>query len=206
MKYSKMIGLAAIAVVAAMAFIGASSASATVLCKTNTLPCSSRYPSGTALKAELTGTNEAVLTSGFAVVKCKTSVMEGKTDTEGGETLLVHGFIEKVSWTNCSCNLGGTVTAKAESLPWLAELHWNEKTMNGTLLVFKPRGSFVCAGTECSYTTETASATVLGGEPAVIDAEVKLKLAGGGFLCSGEATWKGTYTVSAPNPLWVAQS
>jgi len=41
MKYVKMLRLAVVAT-ALMAFVGAGSASATVLCKTNTNPCSSK--------------------------------------------------------------------------------------------------------------------------------------------------------------------
>jgi hypothetical protein len=207
MKYLKMFSLAAVAAVAAMAFIGAGTASATRICSTNTLPCGSILGSGTPIKAELTGGNEAVLTSGFAVVKCKTSVISGETTSAGGGAgVAVLGTITSASWSNCACNLGGTVTTAAENLPWSAELNWTSE-MNGTMKVANPQGSFVCAGTKCIYGATSVSTTVTGGAPAIVTASVTLeRKAGSGALCSATATWKGTYTVTSPNPLWVSEA
>jgi hypothetical protein len=207
MKYLKMIGLTAVAAVVAMAFVGASSASATALCATNALPCPSPLPSGTAIKAELKEPNEAVLTSGFAVVKCKTSVIEGKTTSAGGAGVAVLGTISSVTWSNCTCNLGGTVVATAEGLPWSTEVNWTTGTMNGVMSTSNPKGSFTCGGEKCIYSTTTANTTVLGGSPAVVDAEVPLTRAtGSGLLCSASATWAAKYTVTSPAALWISES
>lgn len=210
MRYLKVFSLAAVAAVAAMAFLGAGTASATRICSTNSLPCNSILGAGTPIKAELTGGNEAILTSGFAVIKCKASVIEGETTSAGGEAgVAVTGKITEANWSSCTCNLGGTVTTGAENLPWNAELSWT-KEMNGTLKVAAPQGFFTCAGSKCIYGATSVSTTVIGGEgatPAKVEASVTLeKKAGSGALCSATATWKATYTVITPNPLWVSES
>ena len=206
MKYLKTFTLAAVAAVAAMAFIGTGTASATRICSTNTLPCNSILGSGTALKAELTGGSEAILTSGFAVIKCKASVIEGETTSAGGGAgVAVTGEITAASWSTCTCNIGSATTG-VEKLPWNAELTWT-KEMNGTLKVAAPQGFFTCAGSKCIYGATSVSTTVTGGSPATVTASVTLeKKLGSGVLCSATATWKATYTVISPNPLWVSES
>jgi hypothetical protein len=202
----KMVGLAVIAALAAMAVLGAGTASATRLCKTNTLPCGSIVASGTTGTGELTGTNEAVLTSGFAVVKCKTSSISGKTTSEGGGAgVNVTDEITSASASNCTCNLGGEVKALAEGLPWKMEVSWT-KEMNGTGTTSNPKGSFTCAGEKCIYSTASLSSTMTGGKPMTIATESSLKkVAGSGLLCSETATIKATYTKTS-NELFISES
>jgi hypothetical protein len=197
MRLIKMIGFAVIAAVAAMAFLSAGTASATRVCETNSLPCASVLPI-MAVKAELKAPNEAILKSGFAEIKCKESVIKGKTTNEGGASSLVPvlGEIASATWNSCTCNLGGVVTTGAEARPWSTELHWTVE-MNGTMKVTKPKGFFTCAGEKCIYEAESVSVTVTGGQPMTLDANevVFKKAAGSGLFCSGEATWSGLYTL-----------
>jgi hypothetical protein len=200
-------GLSIVAIVLAFATLGAASASATALCTESENPCLEGHTiqSGTAVEAKLTGGNEAVLTSGFAVIKCKESTISGKTTSAGGgPEVPVTGKIESASWGSCTCNLGGTVTTAAENLPWSIEVTGKE-TKDGTMTVKSPKGSFTCAGEKCIYSTTSASFELKGGTPANALVSITLsRNAGSGFLCSSTATWKATYTIQKPNPLWVS--
>ncbi len=99
MKYVKMFGLAAVAAIAAMAFVGAGSASATTLCKVNTNPCpeASRYPTHTTFEALST---EAKLT-GSLTVTC-TSHVKVLAEKNHGSGLPLLGIISELKWTSCS--------------------------------------------------------------------------------------------------------
>lgn len=57
MKYLKMLGLAAVAAAALMAFVGAGTASAKegVLCSTTSNPCNSKWAAGTVIDFSLKG-------------------------------------------------------------------------------------------------------------------------------------------------------
>jgi len=97
MKYVKMLGLAAVAAAALMAFVGASTASATVLCKTagtgsptgTTCPANQAYPAGTAITAVNKGTVK--LDTTFKTIECSGSEVKGSTSNEGSATETVTG-------------------------------------------------------------------------------------------------------------------
>jgi hypothetical protein len=82
-----MFGLAAIAALLAMAFVGASSAMATteleevVVCKEDVSPCpaNKRFASGTKIDAELVAGTHATLLSGIGNILCNESEVEGET-------------------------------------------------------------------------------------------------------------------------------
>jgi hypothetical protein len=207
----KMFGLAAIAAVAAMAFIGASSASATMLCKVKTDPCPTTptnqlIPVNTVLKAKLKAGTSATLKAGFAEVVCTASTVEGKvTNAGGGAGVAVLGSITSATWTSCTCT-GQAATATAEALPWSAELNWVAGN-NGSMKVTGVKVKVVCLGETCFYGGEVKGLEVVGGNPAHVLAaagNVKItRLAGSGIFCANPAEWIADYEVTEPNPLYV---
>ena len=99
MRYVKMLGLAAVAAIAAMAFVGAGSASATTLCKVNTSPC----PAGSSWGEKSTvvaSSTEAKLT-GSLTVTCKSSTTVTSEKNDGVSAPLL-GKITALTWTSCS--------------------------------------------------------------------------------------------------------
>jgi hypothetical protein len=75
---------------------------------------------------------------------------------------------------------------------------------NGTLTVQHPGAKFTCGGTTCEYEASKASISVSGGSPAKAKASsISFTKIGGGFLCSGTASWSGEYEVTSPNPLFI---
>jgi hypothetical protein len=208
MKYVKMLGLAAVAAMALMAFIGASSASATVLCKeANTTGCSAAgkdYAAGTVISASLDTGNSAVLktTGGFIENTCTTSTVEGPTVNTGGATETVSGTVEAAKLTFSNCSNTTDVTAGGE-----LEIHWISGTDNGTLTAKNFQVTQILAGITCTYGagTSTDLGTVTGGSPATLDVNAVVNKTAGGFACPSTAIWEAKYTVTSPTPLYVSE-
>jgi hypothetical protein len=213
MKFIKMLGLVAAAAMAAMALVGASSASATVLCKVapteNKCPAGSTYGAGTVIK----GTTEvATLTSPAGNVTCH-SETEAKTANAGGAAETVKGEITALSFNNCVLDpLKTECTVETNNLPYNAEVHWTSGTNNGTLTVEKhagggnPGATVTCAGViECTFSNTLFNLPVTGGNPATVTAnEVTLLREGG--LCPSTAKWDATYKAIGVNvAIWVAK-
>jgi hypothetical protein len=218
MKCLKVLGFAAVAAVALTAFIGASSASATVLCKTtpaepntNSCPSGWDYPSETTFTLTVDQTIHWI--AGPIDDTCTSSTVKGKTSTTGGATSTVNGNIETLTFTGCTCPV---TVLKPGSL----EIHWISGTHNGTLTGKGSEWTVNCSGISCSYGTSatgtdlgkvTSSATSISsatldiGDPATGKGATLPKL-GGSFLCPSTEEWTGSYWITEPVPLYVAET
>jgi hypothetical protein len=204
-----MFGLAGIAAIAAMAFLGAGTASATTLCNTaaGAGKCASPYPTGTKISAS---SSEAILKTNLGTVICKKATTTGKTTNAGGAGA-VTGTVEGLTFTECK--LGSTnCTVTSVHLNYTASVAWTSGN-NGTFTVGKgtggaPGAHVVCGALiDCTFTGEGIQLDVDGGAPALVLAkEEVLAKESGGFFCPSTSTWTATYTVSAPNPLFIAAS
>jgi hypothetical protein len=203
----KMLGLVVAAALAAMAFVGAGSASATTLCKANENPCNNPYPSGTKVKAQLETGTEAVLTTSLATVKCTVSKSEGVTKAQSGEPL--PGEVTNLTFESCKTGLVGC-TVSTVNLPYTAAVSATGGG-NGTFTASSsgkgnPGAKVVCVGVlNCTFTTAEATLTALGGEPARLKAE-GVELEQTGELCPTTSTWTATYKVTEPTKGWVVAS
>ena len=130
MKYVKVLGLAAVAAMALMAFLGASTASATVLCKTQlTSGCAAAgwaYPSGTLISASLEASATLETTGGTPIVTCETGLVEGSTTNAGSSADTVDGNLSKLEFGGCTRTVD--VLNKGS-----LEVHWISGTDNGTV-------------------------------------------------------------------------
>ena len=97
MRLIKMLGLAMVAAIAAMAFIGAGSASA-VLCKANESPCktANQYP----VPSTILVSSPAVLLKGSVNVLCASHATLVHETVDTGGILL--GTFTLLDWTNCT--------------------------------------------------------------------------------------------------------
>jgi hypothetical protein len=214
MKLSRTFGLALIAVVAAMAFIGAGTASAVTACKVNTNPCpaGSEWTAGTAVKAELVaGTVAELVAEGTPSVNCSVSKSEGKSTATSGSPL--PGEITNLTFEKCA-TVGGLVpcTVTTVNLPYSAEITANEKVQGNGFLTVKSSGkgnpgAAVVCGTvlNCTFTTAAAKLSITGGTSPKLDAEA-IVLERSGSLCPTKATWTAHYLVTTPNPAWIEKS
>jgi hypothetical protein len=213
MKYVKMLGLAAVAAAALMAFVGAGTASATVLCNTETSPCTgTKYGVGQKIESHLKGGTEAVLVAGFATVKCTTSVVNGAVTAAGSSSATVVGNITTLDFTNCNCTVAAL--ENADKTFGQLEIHYTSSG-DGTLTGKNSRVTINCSGVSCIFgtaATGTTIGTVTGAKIATLKAEAKLPYVAGdasNFICtagSGTGSWTANYEVTNPENLYVAAS
>jgi hypothetical protein len=204
MKYIKILGLAAVAAMALMAF-GAGTASATKLCTTagDTTNCGSHYPINTTVEGTLTGSAVLETTGGTVLDTCTGSTVSGKTTSTAATGSTVTGNVETLTWTGCTFT---THTIAKGSL----EIKHISGTDNGTLT---GRNQEVTIKTglfgPCIYGTAAGTdlGTVTGGNPAsiTINALVPLTKDDGG-ICPSEARWTASYAITTPKPLYVSHN
>lgn len=194
-----------------MFFVGAGSASATVLCKTEgtgspsgtTCPEGWAYPAGTEIHAVLDpGTGNSKLVTAFKTMECEGSTIAGETTAEEGEPLTIN--VTVFVFEKCNCEV---VTLAGGSL----SVVWNSGTENGTLRSTGAEITTECKGTlfgnvHCIYRTSATDIGVLtGGNPATMDIEKSnIPRLTTDSLCSEKAEWSAKYEVTSPKPLFVA--
>ncbi len=220
MKYIKILGLAAVAAMALMAFVGAGSASATVLCKetpTGTNPAVCPAGKTYAVNDVIEGAVQqpALLTNDLENVECATSTTRSKVTNAGGTNSTVLGTIESLTFGGCKTEVTkATCTVTVENLPYLAEVHWTSGTHDGTLTAKndgsgEPGAKVTCVGVLiCKFSAEP-TLDIHGGSPASVEASEEPLGIHGGFLeavCPTEAFWDATYVATGTNTaVWVAK-
>lgn len=211
MSYLKMC-IAAIALAAV--FVAAAPASATVLCKTETLPaCGSRYGAGTEISAHLvtetvSKTEEVPPTETKYIVICEESTFNFQTTNEGGATQTVTANTEAFTFGKCGTYKPPVVLNKPS-----LELHWLSGTPESPNARITAKGieiTVVYLLEDCVYGVPGGGATGIaelrGGKAAVIALDMELAKLSGGLICPKNMRWRGNYEVTAPNPLYVAAS
>jgi hypothetical protein len=195
MKHLKMLGLAAIAAMALMAF-GAGTASATTLFTDSAKTI--HYAKGTSVSGSLTTGTSAILTDGNKneLITCTESTVSGKTTETSGKPL--GGPIDQLTFNKCS----GTVVVVSKGSLSIEYTSGSNGSVSGS-------GSEVTVGifgTSCTYGTGTGTklGSITGGvEPKLNIAAVNLSKTAGGFLCPSSAGWDAEYTVTTPHALYV---
>jgi hypothetical protein len=204
MKYVKILGLAAFAAMALMAF-GAGTASASKLCKTtvSTCPAAWTYPSGTAVKSSLKSASAVLEVNGLVEDTCTASTVNGSTNTEGSSTTTVGGPISSLTFTGCT-NTTKVITG--------GSLEVHSAAGGGGTVTSKGAEVTVVAFGFISCIAKTGAGTTIGplAEPAnstsdtVLTANATIPLSGAG--CPANALWTAEYTVTSPVPLYVSAS
>jgi hypothetical protein len=195
MKYLKILGLAAIAAAALMAFAG--SASATEL----TSPTGTKLGVGTVIHAESEG--HATLDSIIGNIECHSTV-EGTISNAGSATTTVSGNINTLNFTGCTNGAVVTVITKGS-----LEVH-HTTGFNGTLTSTNTEVTVEQSGFHCIFKTNATDIGTLTGSPndeshATLDISATIPRTGGrsGAFCGSSAPWTGSYTVTKPKPLFV---
>lgn len=184
MKYIKMLGLAAVAAMALMAFAGP--AAATVL----TYPHGTEYTGNVVFSAE----ESLFLEASVIQITCTESTVEGTVSTN---TTVASGAISTLSFSNCGSS---TVDVLANGSM--------EVKPNGEVIAKGNRVTTEEFGISCVYgggTTGTKISTITPTTTATtakISAELP-KQTGSSFLCPSKALWEGAYTLTQPEYLVV---
>lgn len=205
MKYVKMLGLAAVAAMALMAFVGASSASATELCsKAETTNCGNK--AGRTIDATLaeTAVLETVPNPGTTVLAtCTISTVGGKAEG-GGAGKPITGPIEKLEWGE----IGKGCTKTVDTIkPGTLEINYKEKD-NGTLTGHNAEVTVNTIFGSCVYGTGESKVLgeVIGGTPATITINTNVVKTGGNAACPAETRWTAKYNITEPSPLFIGES
>ncbi len=198
MKYLKIMGLAAIAAAALMAF--ASSASATALYNSTTHNATTKLGVGASLKAEAEST--VTLHPPIGDITCTSSVAEGTVSNAGGSGVNVEGSLSKLTFSGCNA----TVTVlKPGKLVAAFSSGTNAALTSKEAEVTVEFGGFHCIFN--TGTTGTAIGTLTGStataSTATFDISAKIPRTGGrsGAFCGSTAEWTGSYKVVTPDKL-----
>jgi hypothetical protein len=226
MKLVKAFGLAAVAAMVAMAFVGASSASAEpghiVLCTQPELVCEESNWAGLSEKKEATLTSTATnpeLKSSLGTVTCKKSesvVTLLNTLSESGT-----GHVLKLSFSECS--LGETkcevTTEQLGALLFKHGANALEATVEAVLLegkdtlqrlkcgsfincVYSGKGAALTAHSSPVVKNKKGEVTDEGGLTQLLAKEAVLTAASG-FLCPKSSLWTATYVDSMAHGLFI---
>lgn len=202
MRLIKMFGLAALAAVAAMAFVGAGSASADTLCLSNAghekeCPVADREPIGTTVVGLATG---ALLLNGSGEVleKCHSKTAGKVTSNLGAHKGLV-ALITELNFTNCEgiCKKATGHAAPFEMLAFALQLHVLIKKHALTGLRPGARLEECFAGIQCLYQTVSQTPLLNIGTDTLIANKVALEeSAPKQFLCPDSGAWDATYLLT----------
>lgn len=195
MKHIKMLGLAAIAALGLMAFVGAGTASATTLSTDSAGTV--KYGVGTEIHSTLeAGTSAELLdTSGGLIATCTESTTKGSIETATGTW--VGGKISSLTWGGCSQPTKTLAAGSLEIMQTSGDAgEVVGKASEVTLSVF---------GVSCVYGTKegTKLGTITGGEAPKLAIEATLPRISGGFLCPSTGVWHAHYIVTSPHALHV---
>jgi hypothetical protein len=202
MKYAKVLALAAVVAGALMAFIGAGTASATVLCSTTADPCPNgqAWTNGTPLVFSVPAGGSVRLTdtNGNTLDTCTKADVEGKISNTGSATETVTGVIENLPWTECTfptTTISTNNKLKVHKIAGTSDgLVTSDSQIEVTIQNFF--GSCVYG---VKTTEEIGSLTEGKGTGAVFHATAVATRFGSNFACPATANWTGTYVLTSPS-------
>lgn len=209
MKYLKMLGLAAVAAAALMAFVGAGTASAKegVLCSTTSNPCNSKWAANTVLDFSLKTGTSAVLTNeanGEVLDTCKGSgtTVQGKLTANPNATGTATGEITSLQWKECTFT-----TTTVAGFNGALTVERIAGTSNGTVradgetrvtintVLFGSCVYGVTSGAHLGVITEgKGTAATFKAEKAKAS-----RLTGSAFACPEKSLWTAEYVLTSPS-------
>jgi hypothetical protein len=210
MRYLKMLGLAAVAAMALTAFLGAGSASATVLC-TTTPPagtaCGTGWHVDTVVASVSTGNSLVVrTTSGSVEYTCTVASLTAEKTATGSATTTPVGTVSKANLTWGPVGSGCTTTVDTVAGGTL-EVHWTPGTDDGTVTATGFEWTTLIAGVTCTMGLEGTKSIgeLTGGSPAILHINVVVVKKAGSFLCPSTQVLEGTYTITNHTQVYVVE-
>ena len=219
-KLIKAIGLAGVAAMVAMAFVGVGTASATGLCSESpeTVEVEGKaltkcktgkaYTTGQEYKAEATN---AILENEVENVTCTTSqttLKQTEANTSPASVPLL-GEVTALTFSGCKSSGGFNCTVQSLNKPYKASLSSETGLLTVTGKTGEPSASVSCGLglLSCVFGNTTLGLTVESGNPAAVKAEnVSMKMTKKeGFLkCPASSFWTATYVATNPTSIWIS--
>lgn len=200
MRRASVLGGGAAILLLGLTLTIAPSASATVLCKTGTNPCTGgTYAKGTAIEMSLASPVE--MEPPFGVIECTGSTINAEVTNAGGESSTVTANL--TSFTMSSCNCPMTVLNKGS-----LEIH-STGSGNGTVTLRESEVTTECGGFHCIIgTSNTDIGSLTGGAMASLAVNATTPRTGGrsGAFCGNMWPWTARYTITKPEPLFVEEN
>lgn len=200
MKRSKILAAVVAAAMAVMVLLGASTASATVLCETETFPCSAVYPKGTELKADLTSPSIFEKPNGAEFSRCGKETLVASVANAGGPSTRVMATLNALEFSECtgySKTVLKTGSLEIEQIPFT-----NDGTVRATEMEF----TFELFGlVHCKWRATSLNLGVLhGGSDPTLNVTLPLEPLS---ICNGSeySHWTTTFTLTTPSPLYVKE-
>jgi hypothetical protein len=210
MKHLKMLGLAAIAALGLMAFVGAGTASATTLA--TDAAGTIHYEVGTVIHATLKEGTSAKLESGSTTIAtCTKSTVQGaiedpvvETEIEGKKKKFpsgtwITGAISKLTWEGCSQTTDNVSLGSLEIMKTGSD--------EGEVVGKGSQVTLTAFSTSCTYGTGegTKLGTIKGGEAPEMVISAELPKTAGSFLCPSVGRWTATYVVTSPHAVHIVE-
>jgi len=195
MKHLKTLGLATVAAMAAMAFVGATSASAGHLCTgTPASHCGTPMVAGETFDMSIETSSLMKTTGGTTVATCSTGSLGGQLANTGSTTETVKETLTAVTWGGCTTTVDTLSTGTLE-------FHHIAGTDNATVTSSGLEVTIQFLGVSCLFKTNNTDIGVLtGGNPATTDINGTIPATSpGGFLCPPHIVWSGAYEVGWPS-------
>jgi hypothetical protein len=198
-----MFGLAAVAIMA-MALLGAGSASATVLCKENAIPCPEAkiYKAKTNVTATVEAKTSMVFksTGGSTLDTCSGGRIEGETENVGKKGEAVKIKLAQFSFFECTF-----ATFVRELGP--LEINYIGPETRGTFTLKKTKVTINTAFGSCVYgvgepAIDIGTAKGTTETPATLSVLAVVSKFEGSVVCPTTVVWEASYDFTEPTPLY----
>jgi hypothetical protein len=198
MTHLKMLGLAAIATLGLMAFVGAGTASATTL--STDAAGTVKYAVGQEIHLTFrAGFSIAwVSTGGETIATCTGSTVKGTIGTATGTSVSVS--ISSLTWSGCSQTTTTTANGSLEIM--------KTGTDEGEVIGKNSKVTLGIFGVSCVYGTSaegTKLGTIKGGTGAELVADAAIPRVEGGFLCPSSIRWKAWFIITTPHAVHIVE-
>lgn len=205
MKYLKTLGLAAMAAMALMAMLGAGSASATVLCTENKIPCPAGedYEFNTEIEMSQVSSSVIKSTGGTPLTTCGDSKIKGRTENTGGKGVAVKVEVTEMAFTECTNKTTATILGRMtieyiKSTNTVAEMRIkNTQVTVNSVFGSCAYGAAESPGTPAGLLTGATMSGVGTYHGKAVFSKVE-----GSTVCPPDVTWEAQYTITKPTQLY----
>lgn len=198
MKYIKMLGLAAVAAMALMAFVGVGSASAVTLCENNTATgCTSHVNSGKEIDFSAENSIKLAGPLGITIATCTESTVKGTTSSTGTDNATaIAGTVTSLTFGNCSrpvtVGKGGTLSIVESGAAGNGTVTSNEATVT-----IHEIPNIVGNPPTCAYITKNTDIGVLTANATAATFDISATITSETEKCP-TGTWSGNYVSTGP--------